>query len=272
MHRVAHAGGDFADDLPVRFQIPFRLDGLEEALEAEVCRRIDTFMLAPGGRRQNHIRRCRGFGHKDILNNHQLQILKAFAHCGQFGVGLERIFTHDVGRTHFTVRRAVRQFADAVSGVCRQTFHAPGLRKLLAVFREFDVLVARIGVRQRAHITRTLHVILTTHRVHAHMRFTQIAGQHGEAGERAHGFHALVELGHTHAPQNSGGFRPGIHSGRLTNLLRADAGYRFDGFRRIALDYFLILFKAFCTGRDKRLVVQVLLNNDVPHCVQQRDV
>ena len=51
VHRVAHAGGDFTDDLPVRFQIPLRLDRLEEALEAAVGRRVDAFMLAPGGRR-----------------------------------------------------------------------------------------------------------------------------------------------------------------------------------------------------------------------------
>ena len=170
------------------------------------------------------------------------------------------------------MRRAVRQLADAIPGVFRQAFHAPRLRELGAVFRELHVLVARISIRQRAHIAGALHVILTAHRVHANVCFTQITGQHREAGERAHGFHALVELGHAHAPENGGGFCPGIHSGRLTNLLCANAGYRFDGFRRIALDYFLILFKAFCTGRDKRLVVQVLLNNDVPHCVQQRDV
>ncbi|SAJ11323.1 Uncharacterised protein [Enterobacter cloacae] len=58
------------------------------------------------------------------------------------------------------------------------------------------------------------------------MRFTQIAGQHGEAGERAHGFHTLVELGHAHAPQDGGGFRSGVHPRRLADLLRADAGYR----------------------------------------------
>ena len=99
------------------------------------------------------------------------------------------------------------------------------------------------------------------------MRFTQIAGQHGEAGERAHGFHALVELGHAHTPQNGGGFRSGVHPRRLADLLCADAGYRLYGLRRIAFDNLAILFKPFRTARDKRLVVEVLLNNDVPHCI-----
>ena len=49
VHRVTHPGGDFADNLPVRFQIPLRFDRFKEALESAVCRRVDAFMLAPGG-------------------------------------------------------------------------------------------------------------------------------------------------------------------------------------------------------------------------------
>ena len=47
VHRVAHTGGDFTDNLPVRFQIPLRLNGFKEALEATVSRGEDAFMLAP---------------------------------------------------------------------------------------------------------------------------------------------------------------------------------------------------------------------------------
>lgn len=104
------------------------------------------------------------------------------------------------------------------------------------------------------------------------MGLAQVTRQHGEAGQRTHGFHALVELGHAHAPQNGGGFRPGVHACGLADLLCADAGYRFNGLWRIAFDNFTILFKAFRAAGHKRLVVQILLNNDVPHRIQQRDV
>jgi len=166
----------------------------------------------------------------------------------------------------------VRQLADAISGMLRQALHAPGLRKFLAVLRELDVLIARIGIRQRAHITRTLHVILTTNRVHADMCLAKITGQHGEAGQRTHGFHALIELGNAHAPQNSGGFRPRVHPCCLADLLGADPSNRFNRFWRVAFNNFPVLFKPFRTGGDERLVVQVFLNNDVPHRIQQRDI
>ncbi|CNT95663.1 Uncharacterised protein [Salmonella enterica subsp. enterica serovar Bovismorbificans] len=49
VHRIAHPGGDFTDNLPVGFQVPLRFNGFKEALEATVSRREDAFMLAPGG-------------------------------------------------------------------------------------------------------------------------------------------------------------------------------------------------------------------------------
>ncbi|MNY33490.1 hypothetical protein D3C86_1677710 [compost metagenome] len=47
VHRITHPGGDFADDLPVRFQIPLRLDRFKEALEAAIRSGVDAFVLAP---------------------------------------------------------------------------------------------------------------------------------------------------------------------------------------------------------------------------------
>ncbi|MNE38077.1 hypothetical protein D3C80_1319610 [compost metagenome] len=170
------------------------------------------------------------------------------------------------------MRRTMRQLADAIPGMFRQAFNAPGFGEFRAVFREFNVLIARIGIRQRAHVAGTLHVVLPAHRVDAHVRLAKIPGQHREACQRAHGFHALIELCDAHAPQNRRGFCCGIHSRGLANLLRAHARDRFDRLRRIAFDNLAILFKPFGTAGDKRLVVQVFFNDDVSHRVEQGDV
>ena len=147
MHRIAHPGGDFADDLPVGFQVPLRLHRFKEALEAAVRCGIHAFVLAPRGGRQDDVGRGGGFGHENVLDDNQFQIVERFADRREFGVGLQRILTHNVRRPHFTVRRAVRQFADAITGMRRQAFHAPGFGEFLAVLRELDVLIARIGIR-----------------------------------------------------------------------------------------------------------------------------
>ena len=81
------------------------------------------------------------------MHNYQLQRLKRLAHRRQLGVGLQRVFPHDVRRTDFALCRAVRQLADAIAGMRRQALNPPGFRELLAVFGHFYELIARIGVR-----------------------------------------------------------------------------------------------------------------------------
>ena len=170
------------------------------------------------------------------------------------------------------MRGTVRQLADAIAGMCWQAFYPPCFGEFLAVSRVVHVLIARIGIRQCAHITGTLNVVLTANRVHAHVWLTEVTGQHCEAGQRTYGFHALIELCDTHAPQDGRAFRTGIHTRTLTNFLCADAGNIFDGLRRIAFDNLAVLFKTVGTGSDERFVVQIFFNNDMAYGVEQRDV
>ncbi len=229
-------------------------------------------MLTPGGGRQDHIGGRCGLGHKDILHDDQLQLFKGLTHRRQLGVRLEWIFPHDVRGTHFAVSDPVRQLADAIAGMGRQRRHAPGFGELGPVLRVVDVLIARIGIRQRTHVARALHVVLTAHRVNPCIRLAEVAREQRQAGQGTHGFHALVELGHAHAPENGGVFRSGVHSCRLTDLLGAHPGDGFHRFRRIAFDDFAILLEAFSTRRHKRPVVQLLFNDHMPHRIEQRDV
>ena len=141
-------------------------------------------MLAPRCGRQDDVGRGGGFGHENVLADNQFQIVERFADRREFGIGLQRILTHDVRCPHFTVRRAMRQRADAIAGMFRQAVDAPGFGELLAVLREFDVLVARIGIRQRAHIAGPLDVVLAAYRVDADARLAEVAGEDRQAGQR----------------------------------------------------------------------------------------
>ena len=272
VHRIAHPGGDFADDLPVGFQVPLRLHGFKEALEAAVRCGIHAFVLAPRCGRQDDVGRGGGFGHENVLDDNQFQIVERFADRREFGIGLQRILTHDVRCPHFTVRRAMRQLADAIAGMFRQAVDAPGFGELLAVLREFDVLVARIGIRQRAHIAGPLDVVLAAYRVDADARLAEVAGEDRQAGQRPDRLHALIELGDTHAPQDGGGFGAGVHPGAGADLLGANPGDRFHRLRRIAFNDFAILLEALGTAGDEGFIVQILFNNHVANGVEQRDI
>ncbi|MNC35326.1 hypothetical protein D3C75_838060 [compost metagenome] len=145
------------------------------------------------------------------------------------------------------MRHTVRQFADAIASVSRQRWHAPCFREFLAAEIIFNVLIARISIRQCAHIAGALNVVLTTNRVNTDVRFTQVASHQRKACQRANSFHALIELGHAHAPQNRGGFRLRIHACSAANFRRSNASNFFNRFRRVASNNFAILVETFGT-------------------------
>ena len=76
-----------------------------------------------------------------------------------------------------------------------------------------DVAIARELVRERAHVAGALHVVLAAQRVHADAAPADIAGRHGEVGDRHHRGGALAVLGDAEAVVDravaAGGVEPG---------------------------------------------------------------
>ncbi|MNE15978.1 hypothetical protein D3C80_1089050 [compost metagenome] len=81
---------------------------------------------------------------------------------------------------------------------------SPRVSKFLPHFGIGDILIAREHVRQHAHITRTLHVVLTANRADANGRTTEIPGQQRQAGKPFYHIHRLSKLRHAHAPHHRG--------------------------------------------------------------------
>ncbi len=104
------------------------------------------------------------------------------------------------------------------------------------------------------------------------MGFAEIAGQHREAGERAHRLYSLPELGDTHPPQQGGRFRSGIQTRGMADLSRTHAGNGLDRLRRIAFNDLTVRLKAFRAGSDEGPIVELLGNNHVADGIKQGDV
>ena len=62
-----------------------------------------------------------------------------------------------------------------------------------------DVAIARQLVREAAHVAGALDVVLAAQRVHADAGAADIAGRHGEVGDRHHRRRALAVLGDAEA-------------------------------------------------------------------------
>ena len=96
----------------------------------------------------------------------------------------------------------------------------PGFLEQRARDRIADVAVARQFVRERAHVARTLHVVLAAQRIHADAFAADVAGRHREIGDAHHHRRALRVFGDAEAVVDRGVAAASHRCGRL----RAPAG------------------------------------------------
>ena len=86
------------------------------------------------------------------------------------------------------------------------------------------VAVARIFVRERAHVARALHVVLAAQRVYADALAADVAGGHGEVCHAHHHGRALRMLGDAEAVEDAGVLAPRcIHPRGTAQILRVHA-------------------------------------------------
>ncbi|CAH0214672.1 hypothetical protein SRABI106_01830 [Rahnella aquatilis] len=100
----------------------------------------------------------------------------------------------------------MRDFRDTVTdfGVHLIHVNAPGIGEFRANFRISDGLIAREFIRQHAHITGTLHIILTAYRSDADVGAAKITGQQSQPCQTFYHVNRLTKLGDAHAPHDGG--------------------------------------------------------------------
>ena len=96
-----------------------------------------------------------------------------------------------------------------------------------------DVAVARVLVRERAHVARALHVVLAAQRVHADAFAADVAGRHGEVGHGHDHGRALAVLGDAEAVVDGRVAAGGEQAGGFADLLGRHAGDRLQRFGRM---------------------------------------
>src|SRR5208282_3162950 len=87
-----------------------------------------------------------------------------------------------------------------------------------------DMAVSRKLVRERAHVARTLDIVLPAQGIHADPRSAQIAGGHGEIGDAHDGRRALAVLGDAEAVIDRGIAARRVKPRRAAHEMRGYAG------------------------------------------------
>ena len=150
------------------------------------------------------------------------------------GIRLRNILALNVQALESAGHGLVKHVGDAESRFLRER-HTPQMLEHLASGVVADMAIAGILVRKRAHIARTLHVVLSAQRIHAHTFATDVSGSHGQVGHPHDHRGPLAVLGDAEAIVDgaiAGGSkqpRGGAHGSG------GNTGGRFHGFRRVAV-------------------------------------
>jgi hypothetical protein len=139
-----------------------------------------------------------------------------------------------------------------------------------------DVAIAGELMRERAHVTRALHVVLTAQRIHAHTFAAQVAGRHRQVGDAHHHRRALAVLGDAESVVDRGVACARIQASGSAHLLGGNARDARGCFRRavrMGNERLPLLIRGQLAALgDERFTRQAFGHDHVRHCIHQGHV
>ena len=173
-----------------------------------------------------------GLVEEQVVHDDAFHRLEAGRDVMRVGVGLQDVLALDVDALERAVDGGVEHVGDAQARL-RIERDAPQALVDIAGGVVGHVAIARQFVRERAHVAGALHIVLAAQRVHADARPADIAGQHGEVGDRHHRGRALAVLGDAEAVVDRAIAALGEQPCRAADFLRRHAGKLFDFLRAV---------------------------------------
>ena len=192
-----HRVGQELGHLPVGIAV-FRGHDLADTVDAPLCVGEGSVLLQECGTRKEDMGVVCSLVQEEIVNDDAIHGGKA---CGDMlcvRVRLENVLALDVDAPEGAIHGGVQHVRDPQAGLIRNG-HAPSLFEDIANLRYLHMAVAGKFVREGAHVTGTLHVVLAAQRVHADAIAADIAGQHGKVGNADDGGRTLAVLGDAQA-------------------------------------------------------------------------
>ena len=190
------------------------------------CTRRSAFVNVPSfsrkrAGRQDHVRVLGRLGLEDVLADEELEVLERGDDVGGVRVGLGDVLAEDVHRLQVARDRGVEHLRDRVALLARD-LDAPRLLELPRGGLVADRAIRRVGVRQRAHVARALHVVLAAQRQQRRAEPADVARHQRHVADQLDDLGAVLVLGHARGPTRSRRSRPRRRCGRPAT--RSSAG------------------------------------------------
>ena len=273
-HRIAHGGGEAADDLPLGHAL-LLLHHRTHAVHAALGVGEGAVLLEERGAREEHVREGRRLVEEQVLHDEDLQRLERVLDVVGVGIRLGDVLAVHEQALEGAAGSFVEHVGNAQARLTAE-LDLPLLLEQLARRLVGDVAVAGELVRERAHVARALHVVLAAQRVHADALVADVAGDHGEVGHGHDHGRALAVLGDAEAVVDGRVATGCEQAGGGAHFLSRNAGDRLHGLGRVLgiLDELLPAGEVFLVAArgDEAAVGHALGDDDVRHGVEHGDV
>ncbi len=176
VHVIAQRLRNFLGDAPFILAL-LRLHDRTNAIDATLGINERAVLLQERRAGKEHMRELGGLVQEQVLYDETVEVAQRSLDVVRVRIGLRDVLALDVHATEVTRDGGVEHVRNAIArlGIDRD---APVLLELRAHFVAGDWAVAREFVRERAHVTGTLHVVLAPERVHADARASDVSGRH----------------------------------------------------------------------------------------------
>ncbi len=190
---------------------------------------------------------------------------------GHIRIGHEGILPDNPHRPNLTLHRIIERF-DLGDPLLRIHRNPPDLFELRLGNGIHYLLEAGIVVWQRPAIPRPLDIVLPPKRVDPSTSLTEIPGQERQITERLNVSDTTDMFCDPERVINPSPLRFGKIDRGPANIFRRYPGNLFGPFRRKLFYMLRIRFIVGRPGRNVLLVFQPFFDNDIRHCVEERDI
>ena len=197
---MAEAARELVDDLDVVAGLARRVVRLSHALHAPLARGDGSLDLAERRRRrEDDVRELRGRREEEVLDDEVVEPVEQPLGALLVRLALGRVLAHDVDRAQLAVLHRLEHPGQVEAGL-RRDGGAPGGVELRANVVVEDLLEAGQLVRDRAHVSPALDVVLPAQRLQARAPLADLAGQQREVDQREDVVDGVVVLGDPERP------------------------------------------------------------------------
>ena len=187
------------------------------------------------------------------------------------GIAEHGVLAHDVQALEFTIGSGMHDFYHGQAHFARQSF-SPCFLEFLTHLGVVYFLISREHVRQSTQVASALYVVLTSQRIDTGCIAPDVSREHGKICQSQNVVRTSGVLCDAHAVDDGASFCLSKCARCIANLLRRDAGDRFGPLRCAVCHGVADTFKVLGVICDKVLVMQIFLNDDLQHCVDQGHV